>query len=443
MVSHLSAGMVSITRNNPFRITGRDIKSRINDWISIKRNQYLSIALVLFVAFLVRMYLARFEGNEFDISIFRTWSRGVHFTGISNFYHGVKSDYPPLYIYILWVVGAFYKLFISSSFDIHSPVFSILLKTPAIIADIATALLVFLIVRKYGSYKLAFLSMTLYAFNPAIIYNSAIRGQVDSVYTLFLMLALALFVSDKPMISGVSLALAILTKPQSLVLVPLVALVMLIKHPPFTLAKVSAASCTAFVVVALPFYADTSIFELFNLYLSSYIQYPFNSLNAFNIWSFGGMFQPDNTLFLSLTYRMWGYLLFGLLFVYVAHIIIEKKDDKSIYIASAMLFFGFFMFFTRIHERYLFSLFAPLAVAMTLDRRLSYVYVLATITYLFNLHFVLVESKTGIDFPNGEFLIPLATGINIVLFIYTIYCFSSKPFVKHLIQLKKGKLLTS
>ncbi|KAB2946195.1 MAG: hypothetical protein MPEBLZ_00382 [Candidatus Methanoperedens nitroreducens] len=434
MVSQLNLGDGSITLK-PFQITGKDIKSKINTWFSIKRNQYISIALILFFAFLVRMYLSTLQGFEFDISLFRTWSRGVHFTGISNFYHGVKSDYPPLYIYILWAVGAFYKLFISSSFDIQSPVFTILLKTPAIIADIATALLIFLIVRKYGSFNMSFLSMTVYAFNPAIIYNSAIWGQVDSVYTLFLMFALMEFVSGKPMIAGTSLAMGILTKPQSLVLVPLFALIMLKKHSLLTFVKVSIASFTVFVLVALPFYLNTSIFGLFRLYFSSYTQYPFNSLNALNIWSFGGLFQPDNKIFLFLTYRIWGYLLFGLLFIYVAYIITKRKDDRSIYIATAILFFGFFMLFTRIHERYLFSLFAPLAVAMALDRRLSYVYLSATITFLFNLHFVLEESKTG-TFANIEFLIPLIAGINLILFIYTIYCFSSdlnslKVDIKH------------
>ncbi|HEX7628078.1 MAG TPA: hypothetical protein VF354_04055 [Candidatus Methanoperedens sp.] len=267
--------------------------------------------------------------------------------------------------------------------------------------------------------------MTVYAFNPAIIYNSAIWGQVDSVYTLFLMFALMEFVAGKPVISGTSFALAILTKPQSLVLLPLFALVMLKKHSLLTFVKVSIASFTVFVLVALPFYLHTSIFGLFRLYFSSYSQYPFNSLNAYNIWAFRGLFQPDNTIILFLTYRTWGYILFSILFVYVAHIIMERKDDRSIYIASAILFFGFFMFFTRIHERYLFSFFAPLAVAMAFDRRLSYVYLLATITFLFNLHFVLEVSKTGIAFVNGDFLIPFTAGINLVLIMYTIYCFSS------------------
>ena len=417
--------MVSITLINSVRITGKEIKPRINTWFSVMRNQYLTLAIALLVSFIIRMYLSQFEGHGYDISLFKTWSRGVYYTGFSHFYNGIGSDYPPFYIYILWAIGTLYKSFISFSFEIDSPIFSILLKMPAILADIATALLIFLIVRKYGSFRLAFISMISYAFNPAIIYDSAIWGQVDSVYTLFFMLALMLFISGKQMLSGVSMALAILTKPQSLVLVPLFALVMIKKNSPLTLAKILSVSFAAFVVVALPFYLDTSILDLFKLYFTSYIQYPYNSLNAFNFWAFEGMFQPDNTQFLFMTYRMWGYLMFGLIFMYVSHFVLKNKDDKSIYIASAILFFAFFMFFTRIHERYLFPMFAPLAVAMTLDRRFSYVYVLATLTFLFNLHFVLEESKSGIAFPNGEFLIPVTAGINLVLLIYTIYCYST------------------
>ena len=292
-------------------------------------------------------------------------------------------------------------------------------------ADIATALLIFMIARKYAGFKVAFLALISYAFNPAIIYDSAIWGQVDSIYTLFFMFAIMLFISDKPVLSGASMALAILTKPQSLVLVPLFALVMMKKHPPLTLAKVSTASIAAFVIVALPFYIDSSIFGLFKLYFSSYIQYPYNSLNAFNLWAFTGLFQPDNTHFLVMTYRMWGYLLFGVLFIYVAYITMKSKDDKSIYIASAILFFGFFMFFTRIHERYLFPMFAPLAAAMIFDRRLSYVYGMATLTFLFNLHFVLEGIKTGFDFPYGKELMLFASGINLLLLFYTLYCFST------------------
>ena len=418
--------MESINPNYPLRITGKNIRQGINKWFAIKRNQHLAIALALFVSFIIRIYLSQIEGYGFDIWTFKTWSRWVYYTGFAHFYNSIGSDYPPLYIYFLWAIGTFYKSFMSFSFDIDSPVFTLLIKMPAMIADISTALLIFMIVRRYGSFRLAFLSMISYSFNPAIIYNSAIWGQVDSVYTLFFMLTLMLFVSNKPMLSGVCLALAILTKPQSLVLLPLFALFIIRKYPLFTSAKVVAAFCTAFVVVALPFYQDTPIVGLLRQYSSSYTQYPYNSLNAFNLWAFTGMFQPDNTQFLGMTYRMWGYLLFGMIFIYVAYFTLKNKDDMSIYLSCAILFFAFFMFFTRIHERYLFPFFAPLAVAMTLDRRLSYVYILATINFLFNLHFVLEETKMGFGLFDGEILIPVAAGINFILLIFTIYCYKTR-----------------
>src|SRR3990170_5293269 len=102
--------MVPITLNNLLRISGKDIKSRINAWFSITRNQYIAIVIALSVSFIIRMYLSQFEGHKYDIALFKNWSRGVYLTGFSDFYHSVKSDYPPLYIYILWAVGAFYKL---------------------------------------------------------------------------------------------------------------------------------------------------------------------------------------------------------------------------------------------------------------------------------------------------------------------------------------------
>src|SRR5660398_141478 len=126
--------MVYITLINSAWITGNKTKFKFNTWFSVKRNQYLILAIALLVSFIIRMYLSQFEGYGYDISLFKTWSRGVYYTGFSHFYNGVGSDYPPFYIYILWAIGTFYKSFISFSFDIDSPIFSILLKMPAILA---------------------------------------------------------------------------------------------------------------------------------------------------------------------------------------------------------------------------------------------------------------------------------------------------------------------
>lgn len=385
--------------------------------------RYLAVILALLLSLIIRIYLSQFNGYKVDVLDFKLWSRTVYYNGISNFYSSTWSDYPPFYMYILWIVGALYKLLFSFSFNIDTTLFTILIKAPANVADIATSFLIFLVVKKYSGFKTAYLSMIFYAFNPAMIYNSAIWGQVESVNTLFILLALVLIVSNKPELAGVSMAVAVLSKPLSLVILPFFAVLMIKNQKPLKLAKTFAVSAFVFIALALPFYLNTSLYQLIKIYTSGYGYYAYNSMNAFNSWALLGFWKPDDTVFLFLSYRIWGYILFGLLFVYTAYRAIKNKDDKFIYIATAVLFFGFFMFFTRVHERYLFPMFAPLVVAASFDRRLNYVYWIMTFTFLFNLHFVLQYLNNDKFIPDGNPYVLLASGINSIVFIYTLYCF--------------------
>ncbi|MCX9009975.1 MAG: hypothetical protein OIN66_02525 [Candidatus Methanoperedens sp.] len=395
-----------------------------NAWFTRINKQYLAVILALLLSFIIRIYLSQFDGYKVDVLDFKLWSRTVYYNGILNFYSSTWSDYPPFYMYVLWIVGALYKLLFSFSFNIDTTLFTILIKAPANIADIAASFLIFLIVKKYSGFNSAYLSMIFYAFNPAIIYNSAIWGQVDSVNTLFILLALMLIVSNKPELAGASMAVAILSKPLSLVILPFIAILIIKNQKPLVLAKTFAASAFVFIALALPFYLKTSLYQLIKIYTSGYSYYAYNSMNAFNFWALLGFWKPDDTIFLFLSYRIWGYILFGLLFVYVAYLTIKNKDDRSIYFATAVLFFGFFMLFTRVHERYIFPMFAPLAIAASLNRRLYYVYWIMTFTFLFNLHFVLLYLNNNQFIPDGDPYVLLTSGINLTVFIYTLYCFS-------------------
>jgi len=389
------------------------------------KRQYVAVILALLVSFILRMYLSQFEGHGMDIWHFKEWSRAAYLNGFTYFYATVWSDYPPFYIYILWLVGAVYKLFFSFSFDMNTPVFAILLKIPANIMDIIAAFLIFLIVRKYKDFRTAFPIMLFYAFNPAIVYNSAIWGQVDSVFTLFILLTIMFLVSKRPEIAGVSMAIAILTKPQSLMLLPLFAILLVKNHKLLKLAKIFVISAGIFIALALPFYLRSSLFLLIKAYATAYNEYSFTSLNAFNLWAFFGFQKPDSTVFFFLSYRVWSYILFGLLFIFIAYKTVKNGDSMSVYFASAILFFGFFMLFTRIHERYLFPMFAPLAVMMSLDRRLVPVFWIMTGTFLFNLYYVLQFSYKNIPVPDPNSYILLTSGINLGVLAYTLYCFST------------------
>jgi len=425
--------------------------------------QNLTIIITLAISLLVRIYLSQFDGYKNDMFDFKLWSQSAYNIGITHFYRSVSSDYPPFYIYILWIVGDIYK-FLSPTFDTGTTFFTILIKLPANIADIFTALLIFKILRKYSDFETAYFGMVIYVFNPAIIYNSAIWGQVDSINTFFMLLAIALMISDRLELAGISLAIAILTKPQSLVVLPFITIIMIkdliyknqgsLRFALLRFAEIFMISVFTFLILALPFYNDSVhglIVELIKIYTSGYGQYAFNSVNAFNLWALLGLMKPDNTVILSLSYKIWGYILFGLLFVYVIISVATKdksgnikedksgnikedksgniKEDKSgnksdvlIYFAGAVLLFGFFMFFTRIHERYLFPMFAPLVIVASLDKRLKYVYWILTFTFLFNLYSVLQAFNNSKLVPY-EYVMTVSI-VNLGMFVYMLHCFS-------------------
>jgi dolichyl-phosphate-mannose-protein mannosyltransferase len=414
-----------------------------------KQNLLISITLV--ISLLIRIYLSQFDGYRNDIFDFKLWSQGIYNIGITDFYKNIWSDYPPFYLYILWIVGAIYKL-LYPSFDINTLLFTILIKFPANLADIFIALLIFKILRKYADLKTAYFGMVIYAFNPAIIYNSAIWGQVDSINTFFILLAIMLMVSDRLEFAGISLAVAILTKPQSLVVLPFVAALMIkelidkypLRSVLLKLIKIFVLSIFVFIILALPFYLNTGLITgLIKTYTSGYGQYAYNSVNAFNFWALLGFWKPDNIVIIWLSYKIWGYILFCLLFTYLLiYTTIKNKngdrkenknekqhEDILIYFAFSILLFGFFMFFTRIHERYLFPMFAPFAIVASKNSRLKYVYWILTFTFLFNLYSVLQVLNTNNFIPDGDPYVLAASIINLGMFIFMLYSFSRKKIV--------------
>ncbi len=84
------------------------------------------------------------------------------------------------------------------------------MKLPPNLFDMATAFLIFAFVRKRLDFKMALLATALYAFNPAVIFNAAVWGQFDAIYTFFLVLSLMLALASKPELSAVTFTLGIL-----------------------------------------------------------------------------------------------------------------------------------------------------------------------------------------------------------------------------------------
>lgn len=376
---------------------------------------------MLFLAFMVRFAFFSNQGYAtVDTRDFMEWFRTAAEYGPRTFYARTWCDYPPLNVYIFWVFGLLAK-----SLKLYgTPAFTYVMKLPPNLFDMATAGLIFIFVRKRLGARMALLAAGLYAFNPAVIYNTAVWGQFDAIYTFFLMLSLMLALAAKPELSAVAFFLGVLTKPQSIALLPLIAYLILRKHGLRRfLTSVAAAAATVFAVI-LPFEWSNPVSFLANIYFGAYGGYGYTSVNAFNLWALGGLWVPDEGFFIL------GWTLFGCfaaLTLYVLHMRLNESGELLAIFAAFMLFFGFFMLPTRIHERYLFPAISTLALMFPFLKKTRALYAVLTATLFANMAYVLywLNAYAAAGYPYGPNLtgdpVTVAVSIiNLVAFIYAL-----------------------
>jgi len=300
----------------------------------------------LFFSLITRILLSFFGTLQLDQGTFIAWSSELVRNGFKNFY-SIWSDYLPGYLYFLWGLG---------KINLLSLIPQVLLyKIPAILADILTGYLIFKILRGYKNEKWGIVGSLIYLFNPAVIVNSALWGQVDSLTSLASVAALY-FLDSNYLISASVLSLGTLIKPQAAFIFPIIFLLMIRKK--WNMLKISKyvlVGLSIFILGFVPF-SQGNLFQFIvgRLQLSAN-QYPYTTVNAFNFWGLLGFWQKDN-IFLQLG---------GYLFVFLMTIILffrSRKNKLSAFYLSTFVFMASFMFFTRIHERHLLPVFAPLAI---------------------------------------------------------------------------------
>jgi Gpi18-like mannosyltransferase len=367
------------------------------------------VALVLAVSLLVRVLLFPLKGFPTDTGDFISWFTTATQHGIRPFYSVAGfADYPPFNVYIFWAFG-------SLANAIHLSMAPMVKIVPNLF-DIATAALIYFFARKQASFKIALLATALYAFNPAVIFNAAVWGQYDAVYTFFLVLSLMLALKNKPELSAVSFALGILTKPQGIALAPLLILLIFKKDCLKRLLSSVLAFAASFLVVVLPF-EGISVSFLTNLYSSGYSYYNYGSVNAFNLWGLLGLtWVHDGVLYLV------GWALFGVFAaftLYVVHKRFRVSGDYLAVFAAFMLLFCFFMLPTRIHERYMFPAISMLALMFPLLKKTRLLYVTLTATLFLNEFVILDWLNNGYpsDFPYNPVILAVSA-INLLMLAY-------------------------
>ncbi len=382
---------------------------------SFEKREVLALAALLFIAFMVRFAFFSNQGYAaVDTRDFMTWFQTAADYGPRTFYTRTWCDYPPFNIYFFWVFGLLAK----SLSLFGTSLFTYVMKLPANLFDMATAFLIFAFVRKRLDFKMALLATVLYAFNPAVIFNAAVWGQFDAIYTFFLVLSLMLALASKPELSAVTFALGILTKPQSVALLPLIAFLIFKKHGlrRFLISLV-AAIATVFVVI-IPFEWSNPVTFLANIYFGAYGGYTYTSVNAFNLWALGGLWILETPVLFAI-----GWILFGALAAFVLYVLHKRfgaSGELLVLFSAFILFFGYFMLPTRIHERYLFPALSVLALMFPFLKKTRLIYGFLSVTCLVNQAYVLHFLNNNQFIQSGDLVALTVTLINLAVFMYVL-----------------------
>ncbi len=392
--------------------------------MKIGKNRLILLSILL-AGFALRILVSPYYNHTSDIGLWIYWASEIDRIGFRNFFDIISwTDYLPFYFYILFIIQKLIQVF-----TITDP---LIFKMPAILADLGTAYLIYLLTKKWQlNYR--FVLPIIYLFNPAVFGNSAMWGQVDGLGAFLVTLCLYLFLRQKLIMMGAIMSMAILFKPLYLLLLPIFLVAQLkYNHPNIglrltflykifefknfrKLLLIIFSTATSAFILVIPFAKD--IFSVPSLilerYSSSLGQYQYASVNAFNFWAMMGKnFQSDQETFLNINYHDWGLVIFAAIFGSTLILFLFRKIvnffeyHHFLTLGLAISFFSIFIFATRVHERHLLTVFPFLTLLCLQNRVFTSIYIFTSALYVTNLFFGILYLYNGnFPFPNNEVML--------------------------------------
>lgn len=377
-------------------------------------DEKMIVSILLAVGFLLRIATGTLMDGHNDINLFRSWAQTAA-NNLFEFYLNAKAaDYPPLYIYVLALIGKI------STLAYFKEYFILLLKIPSIAADIITAYLIYKLGKKYLGTIISILLGAFYIFNPAIFTDSTFWGQVDSIFTMLIVFAIFLLSEKKISVSSAVFAAAVLMKPQGIIFFQILFFELVRKRNIKDFIKAGGSVLITALIIILPFSLNAqSPLWIFKLYSNTISEYPYASVNGFNFFGLIGANYVKNTenLFIF-SYHTWG-MIFIVITTLISWAVYIKNDNRKYVSAIALLqIAGVFTFSVGMHERYLFPAVALslLALIYLKDKRFFILSLGFSITNYFNISSVLFYLNS----PIFKILLIIISYSNVLLVIYLV-----------------------
>ncbi|HRE46573.1 MAG TPA: glycosyltransferase 87 family protein [Aggregatilineales bacterium] len=377
------------------------------------------LAVILLAALLLRMGFVPDSGHESDLSWYsrRAWSMKQF--GFFSVYRQHPTDAPPLYITVLGVIGAIHS-WGETPFLADNPALIPIFKIVPIGAELGIIALAYAWLRRRAVWRWAVPSVI--ALCPPLILNTALWGQVDSLYVLIVVAALFALHHDKRWWVWGLFGVALTAKIQSVILLPLLVVVCFRRYG---WRNALGGVIIAVLIVAaavFPFAMGSGFDEALHPYFGAVGKYPVITVNAFNLWyvvtphKFALPFPYDYTLdsqplsaSLPLSMNQAGLAALGVCTLLILCAVWRgaKRTDpaeRREFVWAAALYMVFFTLPTQIHERYLYPGVVLSIVALVQERRLIFVAIGSIYTFTYNLVIVL-----GVPLLTAALWIPQAS----------------------------------
>ena len=421
------------------------------------------LALRLWIAYV----LFPDQGFAGDLNLHETWMRVLDQVGPGGYYVNVQDALPPGFLWILWPLSKLAGILPGLTGMRSDEAIGALVKVPAIVADLLIAAVLYRVVGPWKGRRAGLIAAALFLFIPVTWYESALWGQIDSIGALLMLGAIVLLIGGWSEAAGASAVMATLVKPQFGIILFIVGIVLLRRHlfapgsgptprvpgwlprlgrtlngrpdgrvtrwltheqGPLRLVTSALVGLVVGLILIVPFDLGTRAPAFFSgipivrdaagllaLMARELAQLSPLTANAYNGWAlvgpeplavFGIAHWTDDSLKVvdGLSAFTVGVLLVTGAAILVGWQLLHRDDRVSIVFAATILAAAIFILPTRVHERYLFPVFALAAPLAATSRSWRTWYVVMGIATVANLHAVLTHGGTPglVHLPLGD-----------------------------------------
>jgi Gpi18-like mannosyltransferase len=339
--------------------------------------------------YLMLILLTHQEGHAGDLASWNSTIIETHQFGIGNIYTVSETEYPPVFLEILWLLGYLIPLDKVASYNW-------VIKTVPLLAEIG---IVILLSKKLLEKQQPTNRIWFYCLNAAIVYNSFIWGQVDALLTAGIIYVIYLISVNQSVTAAGIFWLTLNCKFQAIIYLPYIGFVLLVQLNTNRKKWLQIIINIALIslIIWMPFILSGNLLEMFLSVATSVDLYPKLSMNACNIWYFvekDALNAGDQAIRMGLSYKSWGlmFFIFNAALIALPHCILQlRKNSTALSMENlarvlALINLAFFLFPTQMHERYVHPAISLLAIPPVLNKNtFIWPYIVASIAYYLNL----------------------------------------------------------